>query len=73
LNREGRLQFVEEGSAAVAKVGSISAVDPVADFCYSHGTQYDWNLSNRLLHTFYGLGRGAIPPLSGNQNAGVEN
>jgi hypothetical protein len=63
-------EIQEEGSAKLRRIG---AVDAVADFSNADCAQYNRNLSNRLEHTFHGLGCGTIPPFGGDQNAGVEN
>ena len=73
VNRDGGLQFVEEGAASVAKLRRSGAVDAMADFRNADGAQYNRNLSNRSEHTSHSLGCGTIPPFGGDQDAGVED
>ncbi len=73
MNGDGGLQFVEEGTAAVAELGRVGTVDPVTDFGNGHRTEHDGNFSNHFLDTLDSLIWPQIPALGGNQDTGVQD
>ena len=73
MNGNGGLQFLEEGTAAVAELGRVGAVDPVTDFGNGHHAEHDGNFSNHFLNTLDSLIWAQIPTLGGNQDTGVQN
>ena len=73
MNGNGGLQFIEEGTAAVAELRRVGTVDPMTDFGNRHRAEHDGNFSNYFLNTLDSLIWPQIPALGGNQDTGVQN